>query len=124
MSTTRPLLDALPGMPRDADGPVFAAPWQAHAFAMTLALHEHGVFTWPEWARALAAEISAAQHAGDPDRADTYYRHWLTALEALVAAKDITSGAELTRYRQAWARAGRRTPHGAPIALSDADFDL
>ena len=42
---------ALPGMPVDADGPVFAEPWQAQAFAMTLALHQNGLFTWVEWRR-------------------------------------------------------------------------
>lgn len=123
MSTTRPSLDALPGLPSDADGPVFEAPWQAHAFAMALSLHAQGAFTWAEWADALAAEIRAARQAGDPDRGDTYYRHWLSALEGLVAAKDIASTAELTRYRRAWARAGQRTAHGAPIVLSDVDFD-
>ena len=33
---------AVPGVPRDADGPVFREPWEAQAFAMTLALHERG----------------------------------------------------------------------------------
>ena len=64
---------AVPGVPRDADGPVFREPWEAQAFAMTLALHERGVFTWPEWAAALAAEIKRAQAAGDPDTGETYY---------------------------------------------------
>ena len=51
----------VPSIPRDADGPVFREPWEAQAFAMTLALHERGLFTWPEWAAALAAEIKRAQ---------------------------------------------------------------
>ena len=72
---------AVPGIPRDADGPVFREPWEAQAFAMTLALYERGVFTWPEWAAALAAEIKRAQAAGDPDTGETYYLHWLAALE-------------------------------------------
>ena len=76
----------LPGMPADADGPVFAEPWQAQAFAMTLALHERGLFTWVEWAHALSIEIGAAQAAGDADLGDTYYRHWLTALARMVSA--------------------------------------
>src|SRR5690606_13622320 len=91
-----------PGMPRDADGPVFRQPWEAQAFAMTLALHERGLFSWVEWAEALAAQISAAQAAGDPDTGDTYYRHWLAALESLVARKGASSGGELARYRHAW----------------------
>jgi len=68
---------AVPGIPRDDDGPVFREPWEAQAFAMALALHERGLFTWNEWAAALAEEIKRAQAAGDPDTGETYYRHWL-----------------------------------------------
>ncbi len=88
---------ALPGQPRDDSGPVFREPWEAQAFAMTLALHERGLFSWNEWARALAAEIAAAQAAGDADLGDTYYRHWLAALERLITAKGVSSAAELAR---------------------------
>jgi nitrile hydratase accessory protein len=111
-----------PGMPRDADGPVFREPWEAQAFAMTLALHERGLFSWVEWAEALAAQITAAQAAGDPDAGDTYYRHWLAALEGLVARKGASSGDELARYRHAWDHAADRTPHGQPIELRGEDF--
>ncbi len=103
--------------------PVFSAPWQAQAFAMTLALHERGVFTWPEWAAALAAEIRRAQQGGDADRGDTYYLHWLAALEALVAAKGVATSLELERYRRAWHHAAQRTAHGAPIELRAQDLD-
>lgn len=110
----------LPDLPRDADGPVFAAPWQAQAFAMTVSLHARGVFTWPEWAEQLGAEISAAQTRGDADRGDTYYDHWLRALEALVAGKGIVAARELAERRDAWDRAARATPHGEPIRLDRA----
>ena len=116
-------LDALPRLPRDAHGPVFNAPWEAHAFAMTLSLHERDVFTWPEWAAALSLEIQAAQAAGDADLGDTYYRHWLNALEALVAAKKLSTVDELRRYQSAWDHAAERTPHGRPIELSEEDFE-
>ena len=113
---------SLPDQPRDASGPVFREPWEAQAFAMTLALYERGLFSWKEWARALAREIAAAQSAGDADRGDTYYRHWLAALEKLVAAKGASSVDELIRYQQAWDHAADRTPHGEPIELMPADF--
>ena len=115
-------LSALPGLPLDADGPVFAEPWQAQAFGMTLALHQRGLFTWPEWAQTLAGQISAAQASGDADLGDTYYRHWLAALEALVATKGASSYDELTRYHRAWDHAADRTPHGQPIELRSDDF--
>lgn len=111
-----------PGLPRDADGPVFAAPWQAQAFAMTLALHQRGLFSWVEWAEALTRQIKVAQAAGDADLGDSYYQHWLAALEQLVADKGLSSGAELSRYQQAWDHAAERTPHGRPIALQPQDF--
>ena len=114
---------ALPGMPGGAtDGPVFAEPWQAQAFAMTLALHQKGLFTWPEWAQALAAQVTAAQAAGDADHGDTYYRHWLAALESLVASKGASTLAELAQYQRAWDHAADRTPHGQPIQLLQGDF--
>jgi nitrile hydratase accessory protein len=115
-------LSALPEMPRDEDGPVFAEPWQAQAFAMALALHQRGLFTWTEWAAALAAEIKRAQAADDPDSVDTYYAHWLATLEALVAAKGVASVETQHRYRDAWEHAADRTPHGQPITLQREDF--
>jgi nitrile hydratase accessory protein len=110
------------GIPLDSGEPVFREPWEAQAFAMALALHERGAFTWAEWAAALAEEIRGAQAAGDPDLGTTYYRHWLAALEKLVAAKGIASLEALTRYREAWDHAADRTPHGTPIELSAEDF--
>lgn len=112
----------LPGMPQQGGEAVFAEPWQAQAFALALQLHQHGLFTWPEWAEALAAQIAAAQAAGDADLGDTYYRHWLAALETLVAAKGASSADELARCRDAWEHAADRTPHGQPIELQPEDF--
>ena len=113
---------AVPGVPCDAEGPVFLEPWEAQAFAMAVALHARGVFTWPEWATALAAEIKRAQAAGDPDTGETYYRHWLAALERIVADKGGTDARTLARYYDAWDRAADRTPHGTPIELRPDDF--
>jgi nitrile hydratase accessory protein len=112
-------LDAAAPLPRDADGPVFAEPWQAQAFAMAVALHQRGVFTWPEWAAALAAEIARARAAGDPDDGSRYYEHWLAALERLVLAKGVAEAGALGRRKDAWDRAARATPHGAPILLEN-----
>ena len=122
MSAIDRVSEAVPGIPRDPDGPVFHEPWEAHAFAMALALHDRGLFTWPEWAATLADEIKRAQAAGDPDTGDTYYRHWLAALERLVAEKAASDRATLARYRTAWRRAALRTPHGVPIELQPEDF--
>ena len=117
-----PTESQLPSLPRDEDGPVFKEPWEAEAFAMTLNLHAQGHFTWPEWAEVLAAEIKRAQEAGDPDKGDTYYHHWLNALECLVTEKGIANTATLDRYQTAWRHAADRTPHGDPIELEKRDF--
>lgn len=107
----------MPPMPRDLEGPIFSAPWQAQAFAMAMALRDRGLFTWEEWAQALGAEIKRAQAAGDPDNGDTYYGHWLNTLEQLIIEKGALGGKELTERRDAWDRAARATPHGKPIVL-------
>jgi nitrile hydratase accessory protein len=107
----------LPGLPQDDAGPVFSAPWQAQAFAMTLALHERGLFTWSEWAMALSQAIARAQAEGDPDLGDTYYRHWLDALETLLQAKGLARTETLHALEHAWEDAAERTPHGQPMEL-------
>ncbi len=96
---------------------VFSEPWQAHAFALTLQLHERGLFDWREWAAALAAEIARAQAAGDPDDGSHYYHHWLNALERLIVARRIGSAEQIHELEHAWAAAAARTPHGQPIEL-------
>lgn len=118
----REMLAVVPGLPCENSLPVFAEPWHAQAFAMALMLHERGVFTWGEWAEVLGEEIRKAHAAGDPDDGSTYYNHWLATLERLVAAKGVTSPAQLHSYADAWGRAAERTPHGAPIELTQEDF--
>ena len=113
---------AVPGIPRGPEGPVFREPWEAHAFAMTVALHERGLFSWGEWTAVLGDEIKRAQAGGDPDTGETYYRHWLAALERIVAEKGVTDTAALARYRGALDHAADRTPHGVPIELRPEDF--
>lgn len=109
--------DVPPAIPRDREGPVFREPWEAQAFAMAVRLHERGCFTWKEWAEALAREIARARDRGEPDDGTGYYRHWLAALEKLVAAKGLVSQAELARRKAEWDEAARATPHGRPIEL-------
>ena len=85
----RAALNVVPGIPCEGEAPVFAEPWQAQAFAMALALHQRGVFTWTDWATLLGEEIQKARANGDPDDGSTYYRHWLATLERVVALKGI-----------------------------------
>jgi nitrile hydratase accessory protein len=100
----------------------FSEPWEAQAFAMTVALHEQGLFSWPQWTAALGAEMARSSGAVGQD--GNYYRHWLAALEQLVVTSDIADRQSLTRYREAWRRAAARTPHGTVIELQAADFSV
>jgi nitrile hydratase accessory protein len=110
-------LSALPAIPRDGQGPVFRAPWEAQAFAMAVKLHEAGHFTWTEWAACLAKEIAAAGARGEDADGSRYYLHWLSALEKIAAGKGLVTAHELATRKDAWDRAARETPHGRPIEL-------
>lgn len=110
---------AIAPIPIGHDGaPVFREPWEAQIFALTLALHERGLFAWSEWADALGTEIQRAQAAGGPDDGSASFRHWLAAIERLVAEKGIVSAEALEARRAAWDRAAHATPHGEPILLA------
>jgi nitrile hydratase accessory protein len=101
----------LPGVTAD---PVFSEPWQASAFALTVALHQQGLFSWTEWADTLAQTIR--EDAGNNTE---YYQHWLTALERIVAQKGVSGPIEIETLSQAWSRAAEATPHGTPIILEN-----
>ena len=111
-------------LPRDSDGPVFRAPWEAQAFALTLALHERFEFSWTEWALSLAAVIAEVRLRGEPDTGEQYYRHWVTALEHIATRKGFVTEALLTQRRGDWEEAARRTPHGQPIRLECNSYGM
>ena len=112
-------LAALPPLPRDEDGPVFAEPWQAQAFGLAVTLSEQGHFTWKEWTAALADELRTAAARGEPDDGSRYYHHWVAALERLVTARGLTDAPALHARKDAWADAYRHTPHGRPVVLHE-----
>lgn len=107
----------LPLPPEPASERHFSEPWQAHAFALTLVLHQKGVFSWAAWAQALAARIRQAQVNGDPDDGSRYYSHWMDALEQLVIERGIASAEQLHALEHAWTQAAQATPHGQAIVL-------
>ncbi|AZO46482.1 MAG: nitrile hydratase accessory protein [Mesorhizobium sp.] len=103
-------------LPAAFDEPVFAEPWQAEVFAMTVALHDKGLFSWREWADALSAEVKKPGAAAD---GHDYYEHWLDALESLLSAKGVAGRVEVDTLAAAWERAAHATPHGKPILLEN-----
>jgi len=94
MTAANPLAE-LPLMPRDNDGPVFAEPWQAQAFAVVVDLIESEKITRTEWADRLGAVLKSAEDEGQYDAGERYYDYWLTALEQLVVEKDLADWQEL-----------------------------
>ncbi len=103
-----------------AEGPAFSEPWQAQAFALVLALHEQGLFEWSEWANYLTIAIADAQRGGDADQGESYYQHWLVALERLAKDKGYAQLDELSSRKAQWHAAYLNTPHGQAISLDAA----
>ncbi len=124
MTGQRELIAELSQIPRDAEGPVFNEPWEASAFALAVRLSEEGHFTWPEWVAVLIEEIARAQREGDPDLGDTYYHHWVAALERLCSEKALVGQPDMARRKEDWRKAYLNTPHGKPIELSAAFRDV
>ena len=100
-----------------ATSPVFNAPWEAQAFAMTVALYERSAFSWKEWAEGLAEVIAEVKQRGEADTGEDYYTHWLTALERIAMRKGLVTEKLLEHKRRQWSEAAKRTPHGQPIEL-------
>nr|WP_225169709.1 nitrile hydratase accessory protein [Ensifer sp. IC4062] len=104
-------------LPKSAEGdPVFAEPWQATVFAMTVRLYEQGVFSWSEWAAALSAELFKPGRRAD---ASDYYDCWVAALSRLVTELSIASARELDALTRSWQRAAEATSHGKPIVIEN-----
>lgn len=89
----RPNISDLGPIPRDEEGPVFNAPWEATAFAMAVKLCEAGHFTWNEWVASFSKEIKSFEEKGiyDPasDDARHYYEIWLSTLEKMISQKGM-----------------------------------
>jgi nitrile hydratase accessory protein len=114
-----PELAALPRLPgTNEEGPVFAEPWQASAFALTVSLSRQGHFSWSEWTAIFAEELKASAARGEPGDGSRYYDCWLAALERMVVAKQLSDATAMRACREAWADAYRRTPHGKPVELA------
>ena len=106
-----------PGLPKSPEGdPTFPEPWAAEAFAMTVHLHERGVFTWSEWAEALSTEVHKLDRAED---GSDYFDCWVAALSGLLVEKGIADADAILSLQKCWQRAAEATPHGRPIELEN-----
>ena len=102
---------------KDEQQPVFAEPWEAHAFAIAVKLSEKGLFKWSECSEALTEEIKIAKEQGNPDFGNTYYQFWLSALESILLEKNILKKSDLKSRIEEWRNAHLSTPHGEPVNL-------
>ncbi|RWX78433.1 nitrile hydratase accessory protein [Neorhizobium lilium] len=106
-----------PGLQVSPEGsPVFHEPWAAEAFAMTVHLHEQGVFTWSEWAANLSREVH--RPGREVDGSD-YFDCWVAALCALLVEKGVADPETIDSLQHSWQRAAEATPHGKPIELAN-----
>ena len=107
-------------VPRDAEGSVFAEPWQARAFAVVVRLCRDGHVEWGAFRQRLIGEIAAADAAGDGETG--YWDHWLGACEALLASRGMAQAGDLAA-RKAHIAAHRPPPTKAvanPVRVDPA----
>jgi len=106
----------------DLDNPAvkFGAPWQAHAFAMVVSMHQKGHFTWDRWVTIFSRHIAASPTRPDETDNDAYYRQWLSALEEIVVHKGILATDAVPQRAELWRRAYINTPHGQAVDLLHA----
>lgn len=100
-----------------APDPVFAEPWHAQVFALTVHLHERGRFTWPDWAARFGATLARHGLSRELDGGDDYFAAWLETLETVLAEEGAAPGPEVEALRSAWEEAYLSTPHGQPVHL-------
>ena len=93
-------LTNLPLLPKGDEGPVFAEPWQAQAFATVVELIESGLIGQKEWADRLGREFRGAEERGEFNTGERYYDYWLMALERLVVEKKLMGWEELAKERE------------------------
>ena len=99
--------------PPGEDDVVFDAPWQARAFALTVALRREGDFPWEAFQERLVEELDAEADrdaeaaAGAGDVESSYYRAWLSAFERLLLEEDVVDGDEMAERIEEFA-AGER----------------
>jgi nitrile hydratase accessory protein len=105
---------------RDSEENPFRNAWEAEAFAMGNLLIKNGFMTVHEWVEVFSQEIRAAQAKGDPDRGDTYYSHWMNALERIFVERGVVDSGSLRERQRLWGLARKNTPHGVALSLDNA----
>ena len=100
--------------------PVFAEPWHAQVFALTVSLNESGHLDWPDWASAFGATLARHGLDRDLDGGDDYFTAWVETVEGVLTARGMAAPGDLAALRDAWRQAYLVTPHGEPVRLGAA----
>ncbi|WP_299895991.1 nitrile hydratase accessory protein [uncultured Ruegeria sp.] len=100
-----------------APDPVFAEPWHAQVFAVTVALNEAGRFEWPDWATRFSNTLKRHGLSRELDGGDDYFKAWLETLEGLLAEQGTATQQDVKELCQFWEEAYLTTPHGQPVHL-------
>ena len=115
------------GLPAGRPGEdAFSQPWEIRAFAMAVAAYNNGQYEWSEFQLSLIESIRQWERDGrDPDAEPwSYYEHWLTALETVLAGSGLLSESMLDeRTRQVLATprdASHQHAHLDPVAVDPA----
>jgi nitrile hydratase accessory protein len=103
-------MDEQVALPRKNGELVFAAPWEARAFGLAVALNEAGVYPWRDFSQGLAAETAAAEQHGAPA---SYYERWLETLAKLAIAKGLVTPEELEARTTVYALGAHDEHHDA-----------
>ncbi|MEM9549790.1 MAG: nitrile hydratase accessory protein [Pseudomonadota bacterium] len=102
----------------DRPEPVFAEPWHAQVFAVTVHLNETGRLDWSDWAARFGATLRRHGLSGELDGGNDYFLAWLETLEAVLADQGDVAPEDAARMKQAWTKAYLATPHGQPVTLA------
>jgi nitrile hydratase accessory protein len=86
------LVSGLPGGDR-----AFENPWEIRAFALAVAAYQNRQYEWSEFQLSLIEAIRQWEQDGAPVDGEpwSYYEHWLTALETVLAGNGLLSDADL-----------------------------
>ena len=104
--------------PTDLHEAAFREPWELRAVGVVAGLVERGMFTWPQFQRALIDAIARWERDSAADGTPwSYYACWQAALEHLVLSGGAVGGGELGERTDEFL-SGRRTPphtHGGGL---------
>lgn len=114
------------GLPGGEGQASFSHPWELRAFALAVAAYHAGQYEWSEFQLSLIESIRQWEQNGAAagDAPWSYYEHWLTALETVLAGNGLLSEADLderTKSVLATPRnADHHEAHREPVAISPA----